>query len=116
VAALVCTEEVPSLACWRLLGAAAAAGAQIRWRNDFDWTGLRITASAIDRLGAMPWRMTTEDFLGALALGGTEPLRGTPSASPWDPALATALSSTGRSVMEERLVPMLLADLCQRES
>ncbi|MGH3821973.1 MAG: TIGR02679 family protein [Pseudonocardiaceae bacterium] len=110
-AALVCTEGVPSLPCWRLLEAAAVAGARIRWRNDFDWSGLRITASAIDRLSATPWRMTTKDFLAALALGDTEPLRGTPSTSPWDPTLATALSSAGRSIMEERLVPLLLADL-----
>ncbi len=115
-AALVCTEGVPSLACWRLVGAAAAAGARIRWRNDFDWSGLRITAAAIDRLGATPWRMTAEDFLAALPLGDTETLRGTPSASPWDPALAKALSSAGRSIMEERLVPMLLADLRRGES
>lgn len=111
--ALVCTEGVPSLACWRLLEAAAVAGARIRWHNDFDWSGLRITASAIDRLGATPWRMTAEDFLAALALGDTEPLRGTPATSPWDPTLATALSNTGRSVMEERLVPLLLRELAK---
>jgi uncharacterized protein (TIGR02679 family) len=110
-AALVCTEGVPSLACWRLLEAVAAAGARIRWRNDFDWSGLRITSSAIDRLGATPWRMTAEDFRTALALGDTEPLRGMPSPSPWVPAPARALASAGRSIMEERLVPVLLTDL-----
>lgn len=110
-APLVCTEGVPSLACWRLLGAAAAAGARVRWRNDFDWSGLRITSAAVTRLGATPWRMTTGDFLAALALGDTEPLRGTPAESPWDPELATALASAGRSIMEERLIPALLSDL-----
>jgi len=110
-AALVCTEGVPSLACWRLLEAAAGAGARIRWRNDFDWAGLRITASAIERLGVAPWRMTAGDFAAALADGDTEPLRGTPSASPWDPALADSLAASGRSVMEERLIPLLLDDL-----
>ena len=112
-ATLICTEGAPSLACWRLLETAAAAGAGIRWRNDFDWSGLRITTSAIERIGATPWLMSAEDFLAALALGDTEPLRGTPCESPWDPALARALSSAGRSVMEERLVPVLLTDLCR---
>jgi uncharacterized protein (TIGR02679 family) len=112
-ATLMCTEGVPSLACWRLLETVAAAGAGIRWRNDFDWSGLRITASAVARLSATPWRMSAEDFLAALALGDTEPLRGTPCESPWDPALARALNSAGRSVMEERLVPVLLTDLCR---
>jgi hypothetical protein len=31
--------------------------------------------------------------------------------APRDPALATALEPSGRSVMEERLVPVLLDDL-----
>jgi uncharacterized protein (TIGR02679 family) len=110
-APLICTEGVPSLACWRLLESVAAAGARIRWRNDFDWSGLRITTSAIERLGATPWQMSAADFLAALTLGDTEPLRGTPAESPWDPALARALSSAGRSIMEERLVPILLTDL-----
>lgn len=112
-AALVCTEGVPSLACWRLLDSAATAGARIWWRNDFDWSGLRITSSGIERLSATPWRMTAEDFRTALALGDTEPLRGTPTASPWDPALAQELTKAGRSIMEERLTPVLLGDLCQ---
>lgn len=110
-AALVCTEGVPSLACWRLLAAAVDAGARIHWRNDFDWAGLRITASAIARVGALPWRMTAGDYTSALGMGDTEQLRGPPAASPWDPALADALAASGRSVMEERLVPRLLADL-----
>lgn len=115
-AALVCTEGVPSVACWRLLEAATNAGARIRWRNDFDWAGLRITSAAVQRLDATPWRMAATDYTAALAHGDTEPLRGTPAASPWDPALATALSDTGRSIMEERLIPPLLDDLRQKEA
>jgi uncharacterized protein (TIGR02679 family) len=110
-AALVCTEGVPSVACWRLLEAATGTGARIRWRNDFDWAGLRITASAVERLSATPWRMAADDYATALAHGDTDPLRGTPSTSPWDPALAAALATSGRAVMEERLVPLLLDDL-----
>jgi hypothetical protein len=59
-----------------------------------------ITTAAVRRLDANPWRMTAADCTAALAHGDTEPLRGTPAASPWDPALATTLSNTGQSVME----------------
>ena len=55
--------------------------------------------------------MTAADYAGALAQGDTEPLRGPPAGSPWDPELAAALVADGRSVMEERLVRLLLEDL-----
>ena len=51
------------------------------------------------------------DYSAALALGDADPLRDTPATSPWDPALATTLETSGRSVMEERLIPVLLDDL-----
>ena len=87
-----------------------------RWRgaNDFDWTGLRITAAAVDRVGARPWRMGEADYAAAVVAGDTEPLRGTPAPSPWDPPLAASLAANGRSVMEERLIAELLADLDKR--
>ncbi|MEU8521113.1 TIGR02679 family protein [Streptomyces sp. NPDC048577] len=110
-AALVCTEGVPSAACHRLLAAAARAGARLHWRADFDWTGLRITAAALERHGARPWRMTAADYRGALERGESTGLAGSPAASPWDPSLASALSESGQAVMEERLLPELLSDL-----
>ena len=108
-APLVCTEGVPSTACWRLLD--TVGDAEVRWRNDFDWAGLRITGAALGRIAARPWRMGAAEYCTALEAGDTEPLRGTPAHSPWDPRLAEALADAGRSVMEERLVPDLLADL-----
>jgi uncharacterized protein (TIGR02679 family) len=111
---LVCTEGVPSAACHRLL---AGVRGTIAWRGDFDWTGLRTTADAMHRHGARPWRMSATDYRRAVDAPGvdtellTEPLRGAPAGSPWDPALATALHERGRAVMEERIIPELLADL-----
>ncbi|WP_243717154.1 TIGR02679 family protein [Actinomadura sp. KC345] len=110
---LICTEGIPSAACNRLLTSIAGTGARIRWRGDFDWTGLRTTASAIDRYGAEPWRMSTADYETALAAGDSEPLRGSPASSLWDPALAARMRQAGRAVMEERLVPLLLSDLSE---
>jgi uncharacterized protein (TIGR02679 family) len=110
-APLICTEGVPSAAVHTLL-ASRAAGTVIRWRNDFDWTGIRLTAAALARYpDAVPWRMSGADYLGAEAIG--LPLTGAPAASPWDPSLAEAMTATGRSVMEERLIGTLLDDLLQ---
>lgn len=110
-AALVCTEGVPSAACHRLLGDAVRAGARLYWRADFDWAGLRITAAAVARHGARPWRMTAADYRAALSKGESTPLAGPPAASPWDPELARAMHDSGSTVMEERLLPALLSDL-----
>ncbi|MFD7606632.1 TIGR02679 family protein [Streptomyces mirabilis] len=110
-AALVCTEGVASAACHKLLGDAVRAGTRLHWRADFDWAGLRITAGAVARHGARPWRMTAADYTAALSKGESTPLAGPPAASPWDPELARAMAESGSTVMEERLLPALLSDL-----
>ncbi len=109
-APLICTEGQPSAACHRLL---ARATGRIHWRGDFDWTGLRTTAMAIGRYGALPWRMSTADYVAALdaPLAETEPLKGPPADSAWEPELAVAMAARGRAVMEERIIPELIGDL-----
>lgn len=107
-ATLLCTEGQPLAACHALL---RGVQGQVRWRGDFDWTGLRTTAMAIERYAAAPWRMGANDYTAALATGDSEPLKPPPTHSPWDPALAVALTASGRAVMEERLIPDLLHDL-----
>jgi uncharacterized protein (TIGR02679 family) len=134
-APLVCTEGEPSVACYQLLRAAVATGTRIHWHNNFDWPGLRMTAAAIRRLGAAPWLMGADDYRAALAAGsadlrggdppatprrgassasGYEPLRGPAAASPWDGRLAGLMQASGRAVTEERLLPVLLAELADR--
>ena len=85
----------------------------IHWRGDFDWTGLRTTAAAVSRYGAVPWRMSTADYLIALdaPLAETEALKGAPAESPWEPELARVMAERGRAVMEERVIPELIGDL-----
>ncbi len=107
-APLICTEGQPSAACHKLL---AAAHARIRWRGDFDWTGVRTTATAVTRYQAIPWRMAATDYRTALDTGDSEPLKGSAAPSPWDPRLADEMTERGRAVMEERLIPDLLGDL-----
>ena len=107
--ALVCTEGVPSVAVHALLRAVAPQ-TRIWWRNDFDWTGVRLTAAAVARYpGAVPWRMTAADYVHAAPTG--LPLVGRPVATPWNPELAAAMREQGRAVMEERLLDELLDDL-----
>ncbi len=110
-AALVCTEGVPSAACRRLLDAAVRAGARLHVRADFDWAGLRIAGSLLAAPRSTSWRMSAPDYRSALAEGAGAPLVGTPAPSPWDPSLAVELAAHGSAVMEERLLPLLLADL-----
>jgi len=110
-AALVCTEGVPSAACRRLLDAAVRAGARLHVRADFDWAGLRIAGSLLDAPRSTHWRMSAADYRSALAEGAGAPLVGAPAASPWDPFLAEELAAQDSAVMEERLLPLLLADL-----
>lgn len=105
---LICTEGVPSAACHQLL---SRAPGRLHWRADFDWTGLRITASALAAHDATPWRMGAADYADALAEGETTPLTGPEAASPWDPSLAVMMAAEDRAVMEERLLPTLLEDL-----
>lgn len=109
-ASLICTDGQPSAAVHRLL-ASRAPGTTLRWRADFDWAGVQMVTRAISRYDAVPWRMDVDSYRHALDARNSEPLKGHPSDSPWAPELATALRDSGRAVMEERLIPDLLADL-----
>jgi uncharacterized protein (TIGR02679 family) len=106
---LVCTEGVPSVAVHTLMRA-ARPGTRIHWRNDFDWTGVRLTAAALARYpDAVPWRMSAADY--AVGAEHGVPLAGVPADTPWDPRLAAAMRAGGRAVMEERLLDRLLGDV-----
>ena len=69
-----------------------------------------MTAAALGRYpNARPWRMTAADYRSVEGSG--QPLLGTPVSTPWDPQLSADMTASGRSVMEERLLPALLVDL-----
>lgn len=109
-APLVCAEGEPSVACYRLLQTAVATGTRIRWHSDLDWTGLRVAAAAVKRLGAVPWLMGADEYRAALP-ASSEPLRGPAAESPWDPDLAELMHARGRAVTESLQLPAMLADL-----
>ncbi|WP_329219639.1 TIGR02679 family protein [Streptomyces sp. NBC_01485] len=113
---LVCTSGWPNSAAVRLLHLLAAAGATLHYHGDFDGEGIRIAAHVMHKTPAVPWRMTTHDYLTAVtdtALTDTPqgPSPGRLTEAPWDPTLTTAMAAHGRAVMEETVTDTLLDDL-----
>jgi uncharacterized protein (TIGR02679 family) len=112
---LVCTEGVPTDACWTLLDRLNAP-ADVRVRADFDAAGLAIVGAVLARVaGSKPWRFDAPTYRRALAELGTRMRlprsRGHVPASPWDPELAEAITADGRAVFEELLTDELVDDL-----
>jgi uncharacterized protein (TIGR02679 family) len=110
---LLCLSGNPATAGTRLLHALISAGNPVRYHGDFDWPGVAI-AGRIITLGALPWRMSTTDY--QKAVDGLDPdhalaLTGTEIATPWDAALAAAMSARGVAVHEESVLADLLSDL-----
>jgi len=108
---LVCTSGWPSSAGILLLNRLLATGSALYYHGDFDGEGLRIAANVVARTGATPWRMTSADYLAAVADG---PPVGRVTSVPWDPQLAGHLTDAGRTVPEERLAMALLDEIVQR--
>jgi uncharacterized protein (TIGR02679 family) len=120
-APMVCTMGNPTTVTLSLLDAITAGGpVTFAYHGDFDWPGIAIAARFMRRYPSEPWRFTAGDYREAVARvarHGTphHPLTGHPTDSPWDPALAEAMTGTGVAVHEEALIESLLADLRRRE-
>lgn len=106
---MVCTSGWPSSAAILLLRLLRSAGAVLHYHGDFDGDGLRIAAHVVARTGALPWRMSSADYLAALT--GDGPPVGHVSTVPWDADLAGHLLTQGTTVPEERVAPILLEEL-----
>ncbi|WP_433726943.1 TIGR02679 family protein [Nocardia sp. CA-129566] len=107
---LVCTSGWPSSAGVLLLQLLAQAGAELCYHGDFDGEGLRIAANVIARVGAVPWRMTTADYLNAVGEG---PAVGRVTPVPWDLGLSAAMTRVGVAVPEERVAHRLLDEVAE---
>jgi uncharacterized protein (TIGR02679 family) len=111
-APLLCTEGRPSAAFQQLAGLVVSGGGELRYHGDFDWPGLAIASSVMDRHGALPWRMGTADYLAGLRTDIEHvKLTGTPQPAPWDPELSQAMAAAGRVLFEENTADDLLRDL-----
>lgn len=111
-AVLICSSGRPTVAVVTLLRQLTAGGAIVRQHADFDVQGLQITRWLTERAGTRPWRMTAAAYRRATARPRDRvALSGEVPATPWDPALAEAMSAAGQAVYEEELVEDLLAGL-----
>ncbi len=108
---LICTSGWPSSAGVALLKQLAQIGTTLYYHGDFDGDGLRIAANVVARTGAKPWRMTSADYLSAVADG---PPCGRATPVPWDPELANHLAEQGKTVPEERVADRLLDEIIAR--
>ncbi|WP_309231755.1 TIGR02679 family protein [Nocardia sp. SYP-A9097] len=108
---LICISGWPSSAGVRLLQYLRDAGTELHYHGDFDGEGLRIAANVVARLGALPWRMSSADYLAAV--DGKGPPVGRVTGVPWDSDLAAHLLRLGVSVPEERVADGLLDELAR---
>lgn len=111
---MICTSGWPSSASVRLLQQLASAGAELHYHGDFDGEGLRIAANIVARVGAIPWRMSSADYLAAV--GGAGPSVGRVTPVPWDPDLSGHMIRVGTAVPEERVATVLLDQLAQEQA
>ncbi|WP_372410167.1 TIGR02679 family protein [Streptomyces luteireticuli] len=109
---LICLQGQPSAAALALLRHLNDDGATLLYHGDFDWGGLRIANLLLSQVPWRPWRYAAADYRAlAATTPQLPPLTGASAESPWDPALAAALSEFGVRVEEEVALGPLLADL-----
>jgi uncharacterized protein (TIGR02679 family) len=109
---LVCLQGQPSAAALTLLRGLSAKGAGLLYHGDFDWGGVRIAMALRRSVPWQPWRYTAAHYRAAVVRAIEAPdLTGSPAETPWDPALAAALTEHGVRVEEEAVLDDLLADL-----
>lgn len=110
---LVCLAGNPSGAGWALLRKLLEAGASVRYHGDFDWPGVAIAGRVIAS-GALPWRLSGDDYDAALAQVSSEatlPLSDELVGTVWDPRLAARMTHSGVAIHEESILETLLGDL-----
>ncbi len=111
---LVCLQGQPSVAALTLLRGLHEHGAALHFHGDFDWGGLRIAGVLHRHVPWRPWRYKAADYRAAVTRNASPPLSplvGTPTETPWEPALAAAVAELGVRVEEERELQLLLSDL-----
>ena len=115
---MVCTAGNPTLVVTSLLARLIEDGAVLRYRGDFDWPGVAIANRVITDFGAVPWRMGRADYEAALAgagrgLADLPALEGRPVEATWDAELTPSMKRARKSVHEEALLDILVADLTE---
>lgn len=113
---LVCLSGHPSTVASSLLRRLRDNGATLHYHGDLDWAGVAIADTVRAEHDAALWRMSAADYRESLNLASAERLDlptlvGSPVETPWDPGLAELMSTAGRAIEEETVLPTLLDDL-----
>lgn len=108
-APLVCIEGQPRTATRLLLNRLRQGGITLWYHGDFDWPGIQIANTILDRHQALPWRMGIADYRAAAT--GPLALSGTPVIAHWDSDLTPGMLEMGWALHEEQVTDTLLADL-----
>jgi uncharacterized protein (TIGR02679 family) len=109
---LVCVGGQPSAAVWHLLELLTAGGAEFEYHGDFDWGGVRIAGTVLQRVNWRPWRYDYHAYEAAVsAADPLTPLVGDPATTPWDPELASVMRQRNVRIEEELTLDILLQDL-----
>jgi len=111
---LLCTMGTPSACEIAAIDRLARRGWRVAVRADFDAAGLRhVTALLAGVPGAVPWRMRVSDYQASLP--GERPVRQIDRVgqeeTPWETALAAAMTAAGVPAFEEALLEQLVGDL-----
>ncbi|MEO6988970.1 MAG: TIGR02679 family protein [Aquihabitans sp.] len=112
-APLVCTDGHPDSAVHELFHQIQTAGMTLSHHGDFDWGGIRIANTVMERHGAEPWRYGSDDYLTAVESVKADVLGPPPTGltACWDPELVEAMTTVGARIYEEQLLDDLLQDL-----
>jgi uncharacterized protein (TIGR02679 family) len=111
---LVCIEGQPRTATRLLLNRLQNAGVPLAYHGDFDWPGIQIANTIIQRHSAQPWRMSVTDYRTAAI--GQLALEGPAVAATWDEGLMPVMREVGKAVHEEQVIETLLTDLARRHA
>ena len=120
-AVMVCTAGNPTFVVTSLLARLVEDGAALHYRGDFDWPGVAIANRVVTEFGAVPWRMGHADYEAALdgagmGLADLPALEGRPVEAAWDAELTLSMERAGKSMHEEALLDLLVADLTEARS
>ncbi|CAL9328181.1 hypothetical protein SUDANB106_00016 [Streptomyces sp. enrichment culture] len=108
---VICTAGTPSQLECEAVGALSDSGWNVAVRADFDQAGLaHVRALLAAAPAAVPWRMSTADYLAAVP-EDTDTLHLLDEDAPWDEHLVPEMRRRSVPVYEEDLLPVLLTDI-----
>ncbi|MFE2519407.1 DUF2399 domain-containing protein [Streptomyces mirabilis] len=108
---MICTAGTPSQRECNAVAALSDAGWNVAVRADFDQAGLAHVRALLNAApAAIPWRMSTTDYLATVP-EGTDTLHLQDEDASWDERLVPTMRKHSVPAYEEDLLPALLTDI-----